>query len=98
MSSLLDTIKLKPKNELTSPFAKAFTELKSLDVTSVVPKRSVICRGPTAMNLEILGSTDALSKISFAVLSLAIVNPPVLASVIFWLEGRAVAVEPVSPV
>jgi hypothetical protein len=43
--SLLDTIKLKPRNELTSPFAKALTVLKSLDVTSVVPNKSVICFG-----------------------------------------------------
>jgi hypothetical protein len=58
----------------------------------------VICFGDTAMYLAIDGSTEAASKISFADLSLAIVKPLVPPSVIFWLDGRAVAVEPVSPV
>ncbi len=89
---------MKPRNELTSPFAKALTELKSLDVTSVVPNRSVICFGETAIYLEILGSTEAASKISLADLNLAIVKPSVPLSVIFWLDGRAVDVDPVSPV
>ena len=96
--SLLETIKLKPKNELTSPFAKLFTVLKSLDVTSVVPNKSVICFGDTAMYLGILGSTEEASKISFADLSFAIVKPSVPPSVIFWLEGRTVDILPVSPV
>ena len=98
IASLLDTIKLKPRNELTSPFAKAFTELKSLEVTSVVPNKSVICLGPTAMYLVIDGSTDAASRSSFALLNFAIVKPAVPLSVIFWLPGRAVDVDPVSPV
>ncbi len=89
---------MKPRNELTSPFAKALTLLKSLDVTSVVPNRSVICFGDTAMYLAIDGSTEAASKISFADLNLAIVKPAVPLSVMAWLPGRAVAVEPVSPV
>ena len=75
--SLLDTIKLNPKNELTSPEANAFTVLKSLEVTSVVPNKSVICLGPTTMYLGSEGSTSAKSKICFAVLNFAIVKPTV---------------------
>ena len=51
IDSLFDTIKLKPKNELISPFANALTVLKSELVTSVVPNRSVICLGETTINL-----------------------------------------------
>jgi hypothetical protein len=73
--SLFDTVKLKPRNEFTSPFANAFTVLKSDEVTSVVPKRFVICSGPTTMCLGIEGSTLAKSKVCFAVLNFAIVKP-----------------------
>ena len=79
-ANLLDTTKLNPKNELISPEARALTVLKSLEVTSVVPNKSVICLGPTTMCLGSEGSTSAKSKISFACLSLAIVNLPVPAS------------------
>ena len=40
--------------------------LKSEDVTSVVPNKSVICFGPTTIVLGIDGSTELLSKISLA--------------------------------
>ena len=50
------------------------------------------------MYLGILGSTDAASRSSFALLNFAIVKPAVPLSVIFWLDGRAVDVDPVSPV
>ena len=73
--SLFDTMKLKPRNELISPFASAFTVLKSELVTSVVPRRSVICLGPTMMYLGIDGSTLFKSRVCFAVLNLAIVKP-----------------------
>ena len=83
IDSLFDTIKLKPKNELISPFANALTVLKSELVTSVVPNRSLICLGDTIMNLGIEGSTLAKSNFSFAVLNLAIVKPSVPDSTIF---------------
>ena len=83
IDSLLLTIKLKPRNELISPLANAFTELKSELVTSVVPKRSVICLGDTTICLGIDGSTLAKSNFSFAVLNFAIVRPSVPLSTIF---------------
>ena len=43
IDSLFEVMKLKPKNELISPFAKALTVLKSEDVTWVVPNKSEIC-------------------------------------------------------
>ena len=58
----------------------------------------MICLGPTAMYLVIDGSTDAASRSSFALLNFAIVKPAVPLSVIFWLDGRGVDVDPVSPV
>ena len=73
--SLFDTMKLKPRNELISPFANAVTVLKSELVTSVVPSKSVICLGPTMINLGIDGSTLFKSSVCFAVLNLAIVKP-----------------------
>ena len=76
-ANLLDTTKLNHKNELISPEARALTVLKSLEVTSVVPNKSVICLGPTTTYLGSEGSTSAKSKICFAVLNLAIVNLPV---------------------
>lgn len=51
IASLLVTQKSKPKKVLTSPDANAFTVLKSLEVTSVVPNRSEICFGDTMMYL-----------------------------------------------
>ncbi len=98
IDNLFDTIKLKPKNELISPFANALTVLKSELVTSVVPNRSVICLGDTTINLAIDGSTLAKSNFSFAVLNFAIVKPSVPLSVIFCAEGNTVEVDPVSPV
>jgi hypothetical protein len=73
--SLFDTMKLKPRNWLISPFANALTVLKSDEVTSVVPNKSVICFGPTMMCLGIDGSTLFKSRVCFAVLNLAIVKP-----------------------
>ena len=73
--SLFDTMKLKPRNEFTSPLANALTVLKSELVTSVVPKRSVICLGHTMMCLGIEGSTSPRSRVCLAVLNLAIVKP-----------------------
>ena len=61
--------------------------LKSELVTSVVPNKSVICLGPTTIVLGRLGSTDALSRVSLAVLNFAIVNPAVPLSVIFCADG-----------
>ena len=70
--SLFDTMKLKPRNEFTSPLANALTVLKSELVTSVVPNRSVICFGDTMMCLGIEGSTLPKSRVCFAVLNFAI--------------------------
>ena len=98
IDSLLLTIKLKPRNELISPLANAFTELKSELVTSVVPNRSVICLGDTTINLAIDGSTLAKSNFSFAVLNFAIVKPSEPDSTIFCAAGNEVDVLPVSPV
>ena len=93
--SLFDTIKLKPRNELISPFANALTVLKSELVTSVVPKRSVICFGDTIMCLGIDGSTLPKSRVSFALLNLAIVKPAEPCAIVFAFY---VLVDPVSPV
>ena len=98
IASLLETQKSKPRNVLTSPAANAFTVLKSLEVTSVVPNRSEICFGDTTMYLFSEGSTSARSMISFACLNLAIVKPAVPASVMICDPGSATEVPPATPV
>ena len=60
--------------------------------------RSEIATGPTMIALGILGSTEFESKICFAFLSFAKVNPPVLLSVIALPDVKEVDVLPVSPV
>ena len=67
-------------------------------VTDVVPNRSSICRGDTTMYLLIDGSTELRSKVLFAVLNFAIVNPSVPLSVIACPPGSAVEVPPDTPV
>ena len=77
-ASLFDVVNLKPKNVSISPLTNALIVLKSELVTSVVPKRLLICSGPTTICLVIEGSTLAKSKVCLAVLNFAIVHavPP----------------------
>nr|AKH48598.1 putative major capsid protein [uncultured marine virus] len=83
-ASLVDVVNLNPRNVSTSPLTSAFTVLKSELVTSVVPRRLVICSGPHIMCLGIEGSTLAESRSCLAVLNLVIFKPvpvPTLAAI-----------------